>query len=285
MNWYKNKYLKKMFLETTEWNAAWKLSSMNEYAIIPNPDGYWLADTLLFSKDDVVYLFVEAYEKETNKGRIGVMVFNGSRFCDFRVILKKDYHLSYPFVFEFKGDVYMIPESSQNNTIEIYKASALPDKWEFVCKLMDGNYVDTTLYRFSESEFTFYTYDMSNNTMCTGTLNMDDRVMEIDSIVPDDNYVKRAGGSIFKMSDKFVRPLQYNKYFYGQRLSFVDCETELEYQTLKPEEIENADSRIFRRIHTYSRVKDFEAVDLSSYKFCISKPIKKIWAILYGENT
>ncbi len=47
-----------------------------------------------------------------------------------RRVLERPYHLSYPFVFEHRDQTYLVPESSADQTIELYRAVALPDRWE-----------------------------------------------------------------------------------------------------------------------------------------------------------
>ena len=146
MEWYKSKILKKLFLETTDWNVAWKKENSNRYNVIDNPEGYWLADSLVFSCCDGIFLFVEAFDKKENIGKIAVLEYDGESFKNFKIILEKDYHLSYPYVFEFENEYYMIPETSGNNCIEIYKAKKFPYEWEKETELLKGCYVDTTIY-------------------------------------------------------------------------------------------------------------------------------------------
>ena len=65
-----------------------------------------------------------------------------------RTILQRPYHLSYPFVFEYEGDVFMIPETGENKTIEMYRCTEFPDKWELDTELFkDIDAADTTLYQ------------------------------------------------------------------------------------------------------------------------------------------
>jgi len=45
-------------------------------------------------------------------------------------VLERDYHLSYPFLFEWNGNLYMIPETKGNKAIELYRCTRFPNKWE-----------------------------------------------------------------------------------------------------------------------------------------------------------
>ena len=45
-----------------------------------------------------------------------------SHWSDPVVVLEENFHLSYPYVFEESGNVYMIPETSDVGDIRLYKA-------------------------------------------------------------------------------------------------------------------------------------------------------------------
>ena len=61
-------------------------------------------------------------------------------------IIEKPYHLSYPFVFSYDNEFYMIPETGSNSTIELYKCLEFPEKWEMAAILMkDVRAYDTTI--------------------------------------------------------------------------------------------------------------------------------------------
>jgi hypothetical protein len=60
--------------------------------------------------------------------------------------LKKPYHLSYPFVFQWGEDWYMLPESAANRTVELYRCIHFPDEWAFQHNLLeDVEAYDSTL--------------------------------------------------------------------------------------------------------------------------------------------
>jgi hypothetical protein len=55
--------------------------------------------------------------------------------------------LSYPFVFEWNGELWMVPESGANRTVELYRCAGLPDRWEKVQDIFTGiDLVDATLF-------------------------------------------------------------------------------------------------------------------------------------------
>ena len=68
---------------------------------------------------------------QTGKGRISCITtkdFQG--FSDSAVALEKDFHLSYPCVFEHEGEFFMTPEQQESGEIALYRATNFPLKWE-----------------------------------------------------------------------------------------------------------------------------------------------------------
>lgn len=279
MKWYKLKIMKKLFLETTDWNVAWKKNNESSYNVVQNPRGYWLADSLIFSCKKGIFLFVEAYDKKEKIGKLAVLKYNGEIFSDFRIIMEKSYHLSYPYVFEYNNEYFMIPETSQNNCIEIYKSVNFPYEWVKIKELMEGEYVDTTVFRYND-EIILYSYDMSNHKLLTGILDMNSLEINNVSFKIDSEYKLRAGGNVFEQNDLYCRAVQDNKYFYGQKLNIINCFNNNVIDELKPIDILNDKNITFKRLHTYSKSGEYEAIDLSSYKFNLFKIIKKMKGVI-----
>lgn len=275
MEWYKSKLLKKLFLETTDWNVAWKKENDNIYTLINNPDGYWLADSLIFSCDEGTFLFVEAFDKFEKIGKLAVLKYNGKEFIDFQLILEKDYHLSYPYVFEYNKQYYMIPETSGNNCIELYVSEKFPSKWKKIKTIFEGKFVDTSVYNLGKEKFVLYSYDIENKKLMKAILNMDDFSIDNIEYISDINNGLRAGGNIFIQDGIKVRALQNNEYFYGQKLNVVDDDNNIIFK-IEPKNVLTNDKKNYKRLHTYSKSGEFEAIDLSNYKFNLLKFLKKI---------
>jgi hypothetical protein len=55
-----------------------------------------------------------------------------------RPVLKRDYHLSYPFVFRWAGEWYIVPETLNRNAIELFRAARFPDEWTFMGEMLSG---------------------------------------------------------------------------------------------------------------------------------------------------
>jgi hypothetical protein len=127
--------------------VGWRDAVLWRGVRIEDQGGRFLADPFVFDRGGVVYCFVEDYSYRTAKGQISVFEIadSGSRYLG--VAIEEPYHLSFPFLFEFDGALYMCPETAGAGEIRVYQCKQLPLGWEFVATLMKGvNAVDTMLF-------------------------------------------------------------------------------------------------------------------------------------------
>ena len=109
-------------------NPSQVLTSKSYQLIIPPEDREW-ADPFIIEKNGKYYVFIEEVIFKNGKGHISVFELeqDGSHTIP-KIIIEKDYHLSYPFLFQDKDTLYMIPETSKNKRIELYRCIQFPDK-------------------------------------------------------------------------------------------------------------------------------------------------------------
>lgn len=118
-----------------------------EPRVVPNPPNRFLADPFVISKNNKTYCFVEDASNRTKKGRISYFEVDENLFSEIKPCLEEEFHLSFPFIFEYQNDLYMCPETSDAGQIRIYKASAFPREWKLETVLMDQvRAVDTMLF-------------------------------------------------------------------------------------------------------------------------------------------
>lgn len=80
------------------------------------------ADPFLFVFKGQLFLF---YEEKHLYGKGYLRMIKSRNLKDWTppvTVLKEKFHLSFPFVFEDDGQIYMIPETNENNCISIYEA-------------------------------------------------------------------------------------------------------------------------------------------------------------------
>jgi len=115
-----------------------------------------VADPFVILTNQKRYMFFEVYNKINRRGEIGLATsqdgFKWSYEC---IVLREPFHLSYPYVFNWENNFFMIPESMCNG-IKLYKAKQFPHKWEFISLLFDGDgFVDSSIFCFKEKWWLF----------------------------------------------------------------------------------------------------------------------------------
>lgn len=101
-----------------------------DYTTLADDGQRFYADPFVVWRDGVCHLFVEDYPFATRKGVISYVTLDAEgRASAPRPALERPYHLSYPMIFERDGSFWMIPETSNARTIELYRADPFPDHW------------------------------------------------------------------------------------------------------------------------------------------------------------
>lgn len=114
---------------------------------IQNDSTVFMADPFFVKEKDTFYIFFE-HQKNKNNADIGLLTSVDGKNYQYRgTVLTQKFHLSYPQVFKYRNDFYMIPESKRANAILLYKAHRFPFGWK-VCDTLVPNVqlVDPSLY-------------------------------------------------------------------------------------------------------------------------------------------
>lgn len=98
------------------------------------------ADPFGISVADKDYIFYEHFDYKKFQGQINCLEVSGKKLVKKyeNVFPQISGHTSYPYVFECLREIYCIPETQENNKIELYKAVNFPDKWKKVSTLIDN---------------------------------------------------------------------------------------------------------------------------------------------------
>ena len=117
------------------------------YTLLPGREGWWFADPLLYHRRGKRWLFAEAMDLSTGKGRLEVCELHDDGTADgWRVALEEDFHLSFPMVFDWNGEVWMIPETGSDHSLRLYRCKTFPTQWELVQRFpTDEELCDTIL--------------------------------------------------------------------------------------------------------------------------------------------
>ncbi len=97
---------------------------------LPDDRLHFYVDPFPVEKDGHTYLFVEDFNHRSGYGVISVVQFDASGPMGVpRPVLDTGSHLSYPFVFEHGGEMWMVPESGSAGTVDLFRAERFPYRW------------------------------------------------------------------------------------------------------------------------------------------------------------
>lgn len=148
-------------------------TSNQKFYDLENPGNGYYADPFLFEYQDEVFLFVEEYSFSTLKGVVSVFKFEDGDFKRLGVCLEELFHISFPNIFVDGEDIYMIPETSANRDVRLYRAVEFPMKWELSTQLLkDISAVDSTIYRNNDYYYLLTTVDTNELGDHSTNLNM-----------------------------------------------------------------------------------------------------------------
>lgn len=129
---------KKIVLRKKEkWGVAfikgsWGNTIMRRGIQIKNPKNRFFADPFVVTKNDRTICFVEDYDYKKNKGHItAIEIIDKKNYEILGTIIDEDFHMSFPYVFEYKEDLYMVPETVKSESIRLYKCVEFPSKWTY----------------------------------------------------------------------------------------------------------------------------------------------------------
>lgn len=192
-------------------------------------DKCW-ADPFLFKYNNDNYVFFENYSFKNKKGKISCGKLTEYNIVDVTDVLVFDYHLSYPFIFEENGNIFLMPESHENKRLEIYKCLNFPNYWELYSTAFEGETVVDAFFFNDEfkQKWLFVTKQMDPNAPIDCEL----FIYRVDSIKMDkltphkqnpviiDSRTARNAGAIFKYNNYLFRPSQRNiDGIYGKALN------------------------------------------------------------------
>ncbi len=111
-------------------------------------NGRAVADPFAIYRDGAWYLFFELFQKGSDIAVIGASrSTNLQEWEPLGIVLKQQHHLSYPFVFEHDGQVYMMPESKSVKRVDLYRAVEFPHRWEFEKTILRGRVMDCSMVK------------------------------------------------------------------------------------------------------------------------------------------
>lgn len=185
----------------------------------------FVADPFMIRRHDTWYMFFEVYNYEAAKGEIGLATSNDAITWKYeKIVLREPFHLSYPYVLEWEGRYYMIPESHQAQSVRLYESRQFPTEWACTDVMMAGqHFSDSSLFRYSNLWWLFSetSPDLRHDTLrlyFASCLRGPWREHPASPIIHNDPHIARPAGRVILWNNRPIRFTQDCFPMYGTRI-------------------------------------------------------------------
>ncbi len=202
-----------------------KIHTNNDYIKIEAPKDKYYADPQLFKFGSKTFIFFEEYDYI--KGIISCISIDKDMNISKPIkVLEQPYHLSFPYIFSDGKNIFMIPETSKNGTIEMYISERFPLKWKKYHTILQGVWAsDTIIFELNgiwwlftsikdcQNLSIFYSFDLLSKQWISHKYNNTNKLHG------------RMAGAIFRNNGKLIRPVQCCIPKYGYCIIFYEIIT------------------------------------------------------------
>ena len=253
--------------------GVWQTSDLSgpRWQVISDPNNRFFADPVPITWQGRTFVFFEDLDHRINKGTISAIEFDGAGpVGEVIPVLEEPWHLSYPFLIEHDGDLWMIPESSAHNDVPIYKCVRFPDQWERHSTLLSGvEMADATI---TQHDGLYYMFGAWRD----GTAGYSD-VLAIyyaehlfgpwlphaSNPIMMDRATTRPAGNFVTVDRKLWRPVQDCTHGYGAALGLAEIIdlSPTTYSQIVRHTISPGPLWPGRKLHTLNRSGRLEVID------------------------
>ena len=233
---------------------------------IKNPKNTFLADPFVIKYKNKNLLFAEEFNFNNNKGVISLYELKKNSYKRRGIIIKEKFHLSYPFVINHKNKLYIVPESSESNSLRIYECKRFPNKWILKKVLINNvNAIDPILINKNNIWWLMFNSEKNNFK----SLNIYFNKKSLFSNNWKKAYeIKNAGrnGGLLTVRNKAYRVCQSSSnYFYGKKITINELvklnqnsfKEKINIRTITPQDFNNT----ILGIHHINNNKEFICFD------------------------
>lgn len=280
------------------WSLAWRKKPDQSHVLarpfdtggfqfISPPRDRYYADPCAITSGGRTFVFFEDFRYAEQKGVVSCLELTDRGAGPVETVVERPYHLSYPFLFESAGQIYMVPETAMNRTIELYRAVDFPRRWELERVLIDGiSAVDATLFHDGERWWMF-----ANGSTPTGSHADELYLFFADALegpwtehannpVISDVRHARPAGRLFRTGGALIRPAQDGTGDYGRATTFQKI-TKLTIDEYAEEPVNRIEPPVGAGtigIHTYTFSEGFEVIDVKrrAWRTASRRPARSI---------
>ena len=249
------------------------------FNVIPNGRYLWAADPFLFVYEYQLYVFAEVYDYRVGRGGIAYAVYDEERHIinEWKFCIIEKYHMSFPFIYEENGEIYLMPETNSGYCLNRYRAEQFPDKWEKEELISDVRLSDTAIFNIDGEKWIYSLRKDLNNSdkQWAAIYKYDKNIILNDDIYSTDMESCRLGGAFFKLDGKLVKVAQDCSKTYGGGLVFQefsksnDLFQEKTIKKIYPSDLRFDSNIQAYGIHTYNSCSGYEVIDIKTKRLSL----------------
>lgn len=191
-------------------------------AVVPPLDRFW-ADPFPMRCDGADYVLFEDYPYATRRGVISALELGSDGpVGDAVTILDQPHHLSYPFIFRWQGETFLLPETADAHRVEVYRAVRAPFEWSLESVMFEGaRLADCTLIELDGRWWMFANMAVPGASfwdelhLFHGPTPFGPWLPHKRNPVVSDVRRSRPAGGLFRRGASLVRPTQDSSRRYG----------------------------------------------------------------------
>jgi hypothetical protein len=243
--------------------------SLQGFRWIEPHKGHFWADPFLIEQDGRPWVFFEDYIYSQQRAFIACaeLSADGHLISPTPCLDNPQHHYSYPYVFRDGENLFMIPESYDTGSVDLYRCEQFPHKWAFHSTLLKGKFVDTSVWQHDGRWWMMTTrVDPDPRSSCL-LLFYTDRLkgewgFHAANPISTDVRNNRGGGRIFWTGTRFIRPSQSCAGLYGYSFTLNEITSlstsqyaEWPIREFRPEALN------MEATHTYNWIPGVEIID------------------------
>jgi hypothetical protein len=239
--------------------------------LVPPRDRFW-ADPFAVERHGRYFVFVEELPYNVQRGRlVAIEVFEDREASAPQLVLERPYHLSYPFLFERDGELFMMPETAGNRSIEVYRCGRFPADWSLHATLRtDVSAFDATLWREDGDRWWMFVNIAEPGADPCDELHLFHSRSPFGPWMPhaanpvvSDVRCARPAGPLFLRDGVLHRPCQDDSVAYGHavRIQRIECLTEDSFRESTVDVVHPGWDPAVLRVHTVGRAGRLRVLD------------------------
>ena len=236
----------------------------------PGTGQFW-ADPFPLEYQGRQWVLVEQLPYQSWRGHLAAIeLFEDGNYSHAQPVMVADKHQSYPFVFAWNQELYLLPESSASRKLVLWKCKDFPGQWQPVAELLSDVYIaDSTLIEYQGRWWMFAAIAEEG-----GCIHDELHVYYADcplgpwqahpkNPVKSDARNARPAGNLYVEAGVLYRPAQDCGTEYGKAvvLNRIDCLDIEDFSETPVARLEASGCRGFLRTHTLSRSQHIWTVD------------------------